>query len=428
MPISELHVFWNMDHVGVLTARQNGRVRFAYSPEWLTQPALPVSISLPCQPEIFDADVSTHFFENYIPEGKIKTELASARHIASHDIFSFLLEFGRDMAGALSIQKGIDLDAPSEYEDITDRLEELLSKRDTQSPLNLFLLLDANLSLAGGQDKLPVLYQDGRFFLSRGCNPTSHIIKPMHTIFRDLPYNEHFCMSLAKAVGLNVQKTEIIDLGGTPVYMIERFDRSVQNGRLIRLHQEDFCQALSIPAIQKYQIRGGPGWPELMKVLEENPFINRSHEINALVNIAIYNCIIGNTDAHGKNFSIFHRREGHVSLTPFYDLCSIYPYKDIIKHNRMAMSIGGKQRFDKLDEDNWRKFAEIVCLSEEEMSEKMTSVANAIENGTHSVLETHKELYGKTDIPKIISEQAMRYAEEMKTMAERICDVQSPSP
>jgi serine/threonine-protein kinase HipA len=422
LPPTELHVFWAEDHIGLLSARPNGRVRFTYSPEWLAGPAIPVSISLPCQAETHDAEVSTIFFENYMPEGEIKTELAKARKIASHDIFMFLREFGRDMAGALSLQEEPVMNPASDYEDITARLEDILSKRDRRLPLNLFLKLDANLSLAGGQDKLPVLYRDGRFFLSRGNAPTSHIIKPMHTLFKDLPHNEHYCMSLARNVGLNVLETDIVTLGGEPVYMIKRFDRLERAGRLARLHQEDFCQALSIPAARKYQVKGGPGWPELMKVISENPFKNRDKDLEALIDAAIYNFIIGNTDAHGKNFSILYgqAKSGSLSLAPFYDLCSTYPYGDIVTSKRLAMSIGKKQRFDRVEAENWRQFAEVVDLAREELAEKMTKVAEAVEAGSQVVLEAHKELYARTGVPGTIAEQAGRQAAEVRTMAERL--------
>jgi serine/threonine-protein kinase HipA len=343
----------------------------------------------------------------------------------------FLREFGRDMAGALSIQEQSLRDVSHDYEDITIRLEDILSKRDKRVPLNLFLLLDANLSLAGGQDKLPVLYVNGRFFLSRGNSPTSHIIKPMHTLFRDFPHNEHFCMTLARKIGLNVQETDIVAIGGEPVYIIKRYDRLENGGQFTRLHQEDFCQALSIPSIRKYQTNGGPGWPELLNVLTENPFINRDEDIDALVNAAIYNFVIGNTDAHGKNFSLLHHREGKegfLSLAPLYDICSVYPYRDTVTHNRMAMSIGKKQRFDKLDEENWKEFAELAHLSEEELAEKMFAVADAVENNAHAVLESHKDMYAKTDVPKIIVEHALRQTAEIKAMAERIGDTYSPRP
>lgn len=409
MPQAELNVFWGDDQVGSLYSRPNGRVRFAYSPEWLAGPALPISISLPCRPEAHDAAVSSNFFDNYIPEGDIKTELARSRHFSFHDIYMFLREFGKDMAGALTIQEHQPACTHSNYEDITATLEDILAKRDVLSPVNLFVLLDANLSLAGAQDKLPVLYRDGRFFLSRGNAPTSHIIKPAHALFRDMPHNEHFCMTLAGKIGLDVQTVDIVRLGGTPVYMIKRFDRYEKNDQIFRLHQEDFCQALSVPAIRKYEEQGGPGWADMAQVILENPFNDRGSAMNSLVDAAVYNFIIGNTDAHGKNFSILHdRQNGHLSLAPLYDICSVYPYGDIIKkQDRMAMSICRKRRMDKLDEDDWHDFAGIFYLSEDELAERITYLADAVENNIHSVLEAHKNLYAGTDVPALVADHAL---------------------
>ncbi len=417
-PQAELHVFWDTEHVGTLEARPNGRVRFTYDKDWLKTRNFPISISMPCREEKYDAQVSTIFFENCVPEGGIKAELAQARHIDTADTFNFLREYGRDMAGALSILDKGEPDTDEEYEDITEALENELSRRDPEVPINLFLLFDANLSLAGGQDKLPVLYRDGRFLLSRKSSPTSHIIKPMHSLFRDMPYNEHFCMSLAGKIGLPVQGAAVVNIGGTAVYMTERYDRYSKDGHIFRLHQEDFCQALTVPAEHKYQMKGGPGWQALVNVLVDNPFEERMRSLNTLVDAAIFNFIIGNTDAHAKNFSILYDRENRsMSLAPLYDICSVYPYREHIRHNRIAMSIGKKFNTDKLTVEDWREFAAIFSLSTADLAERIDRMANFAMERIPETLEEHAQLYKNTKIPGVIAKKAMEIATMMKNLA-----------
>jgi serine/threonine-protein kinase HipA len=420
-PQAELHVFWDTEHVGTLEARPNGRIRFTYDKQWLEIRDFPISISMPCRKETYDAQTSTVFFENCVPEGGIKAELAQARHIDTADTFSFLREYGRDMAGAISILDKGEPDTDEDYEDITEALESELSRRDPEVPINLFLLFDANLSLAGGQDKLPVLYKNGRFLLSRKSSPTSHIIKPMHSLFRDMPYNEHFCMSLAGKTGLPAQGAAVVTLGGTAVYMIERYDRYIKDGRIFRLHQEDFCQALTVPAEHKYQINGGPGWQELVNVMVDNPFEERMRSLNALVDAAIFNFIVGNTDAHAKNFSILYDRENRsMSLAPLYDICSVYPYRDHIRHNRIAMSIGKKFNTDKLTVEDWREFAAIFSLAVGDLAEKIDKMAHSVTESIPETLEEHAELYKSTNIPGVIAKKAMEIALVMKNLAEKL--------
>ena len=423
--LSELNVFWDLDLVGTLTKVDDGSwVQFTYSKEWLEGPAFPISVSLPCQEETFSIQKSINFFGNFLPEGKVKEELCRFGRISASDNFRFLEVFGRDMAGALSIQSDkVHVFLP-DIEDITDQLEQILYNRKEHEPLNLFLMLKARLSLAGAQDKLPVIYQDGHFFLARGNAPSSHIIKPASAVFEDLPFNEHFCMSLAKNVGLNVQDTNVVFLADVPIYMIKRYDRMEKNGQLFRLHQEDFCQALSIPAGRKYQDEGGPGWSDLCRIITEYKFYNSRDDRDALSNVALFNFIIGNLDAHGKNYSIFHHRvdsrESYLSLTPLYDLCSLYPYPFHYNKCNMSMSIGEKFRPDKVRENNWRDFAKVFGLSDEELSNKMKTMAEAVEEQIPLVLDANKELYSKTKIPNIIAENAFQGITVIKFMADRL--------
>jgi serine/threonine-protein kinase HipA len=419
--MSALDVYWHEKHVGKITRRGSGRVRFAYAESWLNANGPQISISMPCQRGQFNADISSNFFENFMPEGTIKKELAQNRRLAAHDLFDFLSEFGRDMAGALTIaDENAEPPPPPGYEDITDALAHHLAKRNFKEPINLFLLLDANLSLAGGQDKLPVRYTAGRFELPRGNAPTTHIIKPVHSLFHDLPFNEHFCMTLATRAGLEAAKTEIVYLEGQPVYMVERFDRVIRDGNVIRLHQEDFCQATSIPAAGKYQAKGGPGFAEMFNVLQNNMFNNRSRDTDALIKAAIFNVIVGNTDAHGKNFSVIHHG-GNLSLAPLYDLCSVYPYEDLIPgHHKLAMSIGDTYRVDHLKIKDWQKFAEVFQIDDGSLAEAMSGVSDLVIGHADRVLEEYRELYARTGIPAVIAARAVERACLLKKIADQL--------
>jgi serine/threonine-protein kinase HipA len=335
--------------------RQSGaELIFQYVPEYLAAAInIPLSLSLPFRLEPFSPEVSHQFFANLLPEGAVRDFVAQRHRVSPDNDFGLLAAIGGDCAGAVSLYPGGErpTDRTAAYRPLsTADLEKLSAEPFAAAPS---FLSDAvlRLSLAGAQDKLPAALMDGQLCLPEGGAPSTHILKPRHLRFRSLPENEIFCMQLAARSGLPVPATSLLP-AGDGFFLIERYDRRREpNGRIRRLHQEDFCQALEVPPARKYEAEGGPGFSPCFALLRRSrePIPARQR----LIRWAIYNYLIGNADAHAKNISLLYDARSP-ALAPFYDLVctAVYPLAD-----HMAMSVGGAFDIRLLGTENWRDFA-----------------------------------------------------------------------
>ena len=194
------------------------------------------------------------------------------------------------------------------------------------------------LSLAGVQDKIAVGIKNDKITIIEGTSPTTHILKPLIEDVKDSVHNEFFCMNLAKMMGITTPNTEIKWLKGTPYFLIERYDRTVDdNNKIIRQHQEDFCQASNTPPEIKYEREGGPNIKSCQEIIL-NSCANPAADQLKFLERVIFNFLIGNADAHGKNFSLLYRNR-KPELSPTYDLLCTEIYKNL--SSKMAMKIGG---------------------------------------------------------------------------------------
>ncbi len=220
---------------------------------------------------------------------------------------------------------------------------------------------DLRLSLAGVQDKAAVCLIDNQIALPiHGC-PTTHILKPTNPHFEGLVENEFFCLSLANAVGLSIPEISLKHLKDISYLLIQRYDRAITDKTIQRIHQEDFCQALSIISTRKYQNEGGPGFTQCFNLIDQTSTPAKARD--QLINMIIFNFLIGNMDAHGKNFSLLHSDtpSNQINLTPFYDLVCTRFFPDLSR--KMAMKIGGEYQADKVELKDWEKFCELINYS-----------------------------------------------------------------
>lgn len=197
-------------------------------------------------------------------------------------------------------------------------------------------------SLAGAQPKTALLEQNGRWGVPSGRTPTSHILKPPTGAFDGHAENEHFCLRLAARLGLPVAWSEVRRFGGEIAIVVERYDRRTVDGRLLRIHQEDLCQALGVPPTRKYQADRGPYMKRCATLIREQSSAP-SEDVDTFIQAVLFNWIIGGTNAHAKNYSLLIAEEGQVRLAPLYDISSALPY-DGLQYQRLklAMKLGGE--------------------------------------------------------------------------------------
>jgi serine/threonine-protein kinase HipA len=399
-----LQVIWNKRLVGILDRHKKGRIIFQYSQDWIENESAPVSLSLPCRKEKFAPPISTAFFENLLPESNTRTILAFRNRFDKKDTYSFLENFGEDCAGALSIipeDQAPDF-TPGRYENITQELIEVLDKMQVDPERYKLYpeIKQAKLSLAGVQDKLPVYIKGTKVYLPKNSgSATTHIIKPINAGFTDIPRNEAFCMELAQRSGFPVPNSKIMKIGGHELFVVDRYDRQVFNKEIVRIHQEDFCQAMGYPAERKYQETGGPSFAECRELIDE--YLSNEGVANRLlfIRMMVFNYIIGNHDAHGKNFSILH--DDGFKLAPFYDLVStqVYPLD-----NKFAMAIGQTFRLDRIKDHSFELFAKDMNVRTNLLKKLTKEICGAVEIFLDGLILVHEKNYGEAKIYKDLNE------------------------
>ncbi len=360
--IKSLSVWWDGAMVGALRLDEHGDLGFAYAETWATDPArAAISQSLPKRLEPFNRRATRPFFAGLLPDEAQREAVARALGISKGNDFRLLEALGGDVAGALTLwpegeappaPEGLATVAPLADAALAEILE-TLPKR----PLLASGKEGLRLSLAGAQQKLPVVLVNGAVALPAPGQPTTYILKSPIARFTATTENEALAMRLAAAVGLPVAPAEPRHAAGQTFLLVERYDRATaRNGQIRRLHQEDFCQALGTAPENKYASEGGPGFRQCFE-LARAACTQPAPAILRLLDAAIYNVIIGNADAHGKNFSLLHG-PGGVTLAPLYDLMCTAAYPEISAH--FAMRIARRATLREFRPGTWEAFARDV--------------------------------------------------------------------
>ncbi|MEH6648113.1 type II toxin-antitoxin system HipA family toxin [Sulfitobacter sp.] len=390
-----MQVLLNGRLVGALRLAGSGAISFTYDAEWLAwEHAMPISLSLPLREEGHQGGPVIAYLENLLPDNQAIRERVAARvRAGGTDAWHMLEKIGRDCVGALQFVSGdfSEMGAlegePVMEAQIADMLRNL-----TSAPLGLKEDDDFRISIAGAQEKTALLRHEGEWIRPSGLTPTTHIFKtqlgvlPGGIDLSDSVENEFFCMSFCRAMGMDVAEVEIVDFEDVRSLVVTRFDRRWTNdGRLIRLPQEDFCQALSVPPSQKYQMDGGPGITEGISLLagSDDPEADQS----AFYRAQVLFWLLGATDGHAKNFSIA-LRPGGFRMTPLYDVLSAQKAVDDgqIRQNRMrlAMAVGGHYRINEVVPRHFLQMAKAagygVKLAEEVLAEIVPQLEPALEN------------------------------------------------
>lgn len=309
-----------------------------------------------------------------------------------------LAKIGHDCVGALQFIAGDD-DAPDatgklEGEPVDEAAIEKILKGLSQAPLGLTSDDAFRISVAGAQEKTALLWHDGQWIKPHGTTPTTHLIKtqigelPGGIDLSDSVENEYYCLKLTEAFGLPVNTATIKTFGDTKALAIERFDRRwTKDGRLLRLPQEDCCQALSVPPTLKYQNEGGPGMVDVLDLLKGSDTPMEDQEVFLKAQLVFW--LIGATDGHAKNFSLFLSPGGSYRVTPFYDIVTAQPALNARqierKQMKMAMSVGNSRhyRFDKIHGRHFVQTAMRAGLSKK----RATSIIEEIETKAPEALD-----------------------------------------
>lgn len=372
-----LNVYLNARQVGRLKKESSGAIEFQYDPNWLEwDNAIPVSLSLPLREDRYAGDPVAAVFENLLPDDEsIRRVVAERSQAAGSDAYSLLSAIGRDCVGALQfvpdgtdIAKAGKIDARAVTDqEIADRIADL-----ARNPLGIGDEdREFRISLAGVQGKTAFLNRGGRWYVPHGTTATTHIFKPQ---IGQLPSgidlsnsveNEHLCLSLVKAFGLPAAGSRITDFAGRRCLVVERFDRIwTKDGRLLRVPQEDCCQALSVPPSRKYESEGGPGIRDLIGLLKGSD--DPAADQKTLFKAQVVFWLLGATDGHAKNFSVRLSSGGRFRLTPLYDVLSVQPNLDArqirIGQMKLAMAVGDNHHY-KINEIAGRHFLQTARSS-----------------------------------------------------------------
>ncbi len=357
--LDSLNVWWGARIAGTLSIDRGGAMHFAYAPDWLADPdAPPLSRAMPKREAEYDDAICKAVFGGLLPEEGQRTAIARALGVSPDNPFRLLAALGGDVAGALAFLPVGDSPPQATTGDPEPLDDAALAELIGRLPRVPMLAGEggARLSLAGAQSKLPVVLVGGAIAVPLPGQPSTHLIKPEPDRFSGLAANEAFCLALARAVGLDAVDAEWRQASGRPYLLVTRYDRATANGAVRRLHQEDFAQALGVPSNRKYAAEGGPVFRDCFALLREAA-TRPAREVLKLVDAAIFNVIIGNADAHAKNFSLL-RQEGSGSsivLAPLYDLVGTVMWPELSP--RFAMTFGGATTLEQLDAKHFDRFA-----------------------------------------------------------------------
>ena len=381
-----LDVYLHNELVGHLIQDDGGQMGFDYAESWLQKPgATSLSQSLPLRNERFKRNECRGFFAGILPEESKREIIARNLGISARNDYAMLEQIGGECAGAVTfVPAGENLPERNYgYRPLSSQELAAILKELPKRPL-LAGEDGIRLSLAGAQDKVAVRIEGNEISLPLGGAPSTHILKPAVERFAGVVFNEAFCMRLAAAAGLPAAKVEARIVEDIEYLLVERYDRVHQKNAegattLDRLHQEDFCQAQGIVSETKYQKEGGPSLKQcfaLLRDVSSAPVIDLSRLLDAV----IYNYLVGNNDAHGKNFSLLYHGVGtanqEIRLAPLYDVVNTTYYPELSKD--MAMKIGGEYSSDKVRPQDFEQLAEEAGLAKPIVKNRVPELAETV--------------------------------------------------
>ncbi len=370
---------------GTLTRLPQGRLRFDYDDDYRHRSdATPLSLSMPTQVRSHPDNVVTPWLWGLLPDNEAVLDRWSRQfHVSASSPFALLgSPIGEDCAGAVRLAPPDQVDrilarsgnvAWLTDDQVAERIRDL--REDSTSWLGRSFT--GQFSLAGAQAKTALLQIDSKFGVPSGSTPTTHILKPAVSGFDDHDLNEHLCLDAARRAGLLAVRTTIERFGGESVVIVDRYDRVIRGEQIIRVHQEDLCQALGVPPSRKYQNEGGPS-PRDIAGLFRRAMPPRIADVAVwrFADALIWNWFLAGTDAHAKNYSVL-LAGNQVRLAPMYDVASALPYGTHEKKLRLAMRIGGDYRVYP-DRNNWLAAAKDLAIDPDNLVARVLEIGSVI--------------------------------------------------
>lgn len=391
-------------HIGQVDMDRNGRLTFSYASEYQADHnATPLSVSMPLTQAQHPHRAIHDWMLNLLPDNaQVLSRWAAQFQVSANSPFALLRHVGRDVAGAAQFVPG------DETHDLTaggiDWLDSgALSQRVREvrtDPAAWTPEMEAGLfSLAGGQSKIALRQRDdGQWGLPWGAEATTHILKPYNDQIPHHAMNEHLCLALSYELGLPTAQSEILDIDGSPVLVVERYDRVPTNGSVARVHQEDILQAFGRGPGSKYETDGGPRAAEIAKLLStlQGPSESAA-DIDRFIRELALMWGIGATDAHAKNYSLLLLGP-RATLSPIYDLQSSAPYftgemrgvpkgQVSIHKAELAMRIGKHRHFYDVTAEDWRTFAKNIGRGDQDVIDLVETTVNAIPNALETIAQ-----------------------------------------
>lgn len=384
---------------GTVIQDARGRMALTYAPGWQdSELAFPLSLSMPLvQPKHGD-EVIRPYMDGLLPDNEqVLRDWGRRFGVSGQNPFSLLTHVGEDAAGAVQFIPAERLSAST----LRDGSVEYLTDDDVEERLRLLVADHSSwrisgdsgyFSLAGAQPKTALLWDGQRWALPSGNIPTTHILKPPAVNLEALAVNEHLCLRTAGALGLLAANSDVIRLGDQTAILVERYDRMQTAEGIVRIHQEDFCQAAGVSPRIKYEAEGGPDARRVVQIIRDYSSSPEEDVLAFLASLGLH-WALGAPDAHAKNYSVLIAPRGQVRLAPLYDIISVLPYpaQYHAPKVRLAMSIGGEYRMHHIRARHWDRLADSIGFDPQQVRQLLGGLISAIPDVVSAIANDARE-------------------------------------
>ncbi|WP_199514980.1 type II toxin-antitoxin system HipA family toxin [Nucisporomicrobium flavum] len=412
-------------HAATLAQGAAGVLTLTYTDEWISLPGtMPISFSMPPSVKVHEGPVVRAFCQGLLPDNeRVLERWARDFQVSAANPYALLAHVGEDCAGAVQFVRPERLPAllarKGEVVPLTDDAVAARLRALRGDPAAWHLPGSGQFSLAGAQAKT-ALYCDARtgsWGDPSGAVPTTHIIKPAIAGLDDHDLNEHLCMVAAQVAGLRTAQSQVLSFDGERAVVVDRYDRwPGPDGTILRVHQEDMCQALGLAPTSKYQSDGGPGPEHIIALLRRvvEPSVVAEGEVDRFVDALAFNWFVAGTDAHAKNYSLL--LEGRqVRLAPLYDLASSLPYDDMyLPRLRLAMKIGSEYRVSAIGARHWRAFAERNELDADRVLDRVADLAERLPDAFRESARDEAVAALKSDLPGRLAARVTKHVSDCR--------------